>query len=584
MVNRNVFSTSRGKLAPKADTRNRAGGLAYKMSDKHALVQYAVTNTFNNTYYARAEELLSDVAEICAKVDSKFIAQTAVYSRTKGYMKDMPAYLTAQLVGRGEIDLVKKIFPMTIDNGTQLKKFAQIIRSGVVGRKSFGSATRNVIRSWLDDRQDDQLFRDAVGGDISLADLIKMVHPKPADKTRSAFYAYLLGKEYAFKNLPPIVQHYENFKKGKAEEVPDVSFQYLTSLDIDTSVWKQIARNAKWMMTRMNINTFVRHKVFEGKDGKELIDIVANRLMDREEIKRARAFPYQLFAAYKNTEEAPPKIQLALQEAMEIACENVEVFDGNVVVCPDVSGSMSSPVTGNRGSATSQIRCIDVAALVAAIYLRKNVHTRVIPFEGDVVNIRLNPKDSIMTTAEKLSAIGGGATECAAPLNLLNKEKAAVDLIIIVSDSESWVRSYSLWGGSRSATPLMEEFSQLQARNPKAKMVLIDIEANKDSQAPESNPAILNIGGWSDTVFDVMNKFVAGNLSDDHIVEEVENIFLGEEKEPRRVTKRLEHQRIEHCATPKKKAKRTLRSLIKKVVTKGKSKKTSKAKSRGKRK
>jgi len=574
VVNRNVFSTSRGKLAPKADTKNRAGGLAYKMSDKHALVQYAVTNTFNNTYYARAEELLDDVAEICAKVDSKFIAQTAVYSRTKGYMKDMPAYLTAQLVGRGEIDLVKKIFPTTIDNGTQLKKFAQIIRSGVVGRKSFGSATRNVIRSWLDDRRDDQLFRDAVGGDISLADLIKMVHPKPADKTRSAFYAYLLGKEYAFKNLPPIVQHYENFKKGKAEEVPDVSFQYLTSLDIDTAVWKQIARNAKWMMTRMNINTFMRHGVFEGKDGKELIDIVANRLMNREEIKRARAFPYQLFAAYQNTEEAPPKIQLALQEAMEIACENVEVFDGSVVVCPDVSGSMSSPVTGDRGSATSKIRCIDVAALVAAVYLRKNSHTRVIPFEGDVVSVRLNPKDSIMTTAEKLAAIGGGSTECAAPLQLLNREKAEVDLIIIVSDSGSWVRS-RYRGMGRDATPLMSEFSQLQARNPKVKMVLIDIEANKDSQAPDSDPAVLNIGGWSDTVFDVVNKFVAGNLSDDHIVEEVENVFLGAEKEPRRVTQRLEHK-----ATPKKKAKRTLRSLIRKVATGGKSKKTSKAKAK----
>ena len=56
----------------------------------------------------------------------------------------------------------------------------------------------------------------------------------------------------------------------------------------------------------------------------------------------------------------------ALQDAMEIAIENVPEIDGKVYVFPDVSGSMHSPVTGYRKGATSAVRCIDVAALVAA--------------------------------------------------------------------------------------------------------------------------------------------------------------------------------------------------------------------------
>jgi 60 kDa SS-A/Ro ribonucleoprotein len=54
----------------------------------------------------------------------------------------------------------------------------------------------------------------------------------------------------------------------------------------------------------------------------------------------------------------------ALQEAMEIAIENVPLIDGTVFLCPDVSGSMASPLTGHRAGATSAVRCIDVAALV----------------------------------------------------------------------------------------------------------------------------------------------------------------------------------------------------------------------------
>jgi 60 kDa SS-A/Ro ribonucleoprotein len=111
-------------------------------------------------------------------------------------------------------------------------------------------------------------------------------------------------------------------------------------------------------------------------------------------------------------------------------------------------------------------------------------------------------------------------------LSLLNREKAEVDLVIIVSDLESWVRTLgSAYWGNRSTT-VMHEWEPLRKRNPQAKIVLIDIEANKDSQAPESRADILNVGGWSDNVFEVINKFMEGNLASDHVVSEVESIDL----------------------------------------------------------
>src|SRR5690606_16731700 len=127
-------------------------------------------------------------------------------------------------------------------------------------------------------------------------------------------------------------------------------------------------------------------------------------------------------------QSVPERLREALQDAMETSIGNVPEIDGKVVICPDVSGSMQMAVTGYRKGATSRVRCIDVAALVAAAFLRKNREARVLPFEVNVVDIQLNPRDSVMTNATKLAKIGGGGTNCSAPLAKLNAEKAPPDL------------------------------------------------------------------------------------------------------------------------------------------------------------
>jgi len=134
MANKNLFK-SRGatKSVPKADTRNRAGGKAYKMSDKHALAQIAATNCFNGTYYASAGDnlKLAKVAALNLTGDPEFIAKVAVYSRTKGFMKDMPAFLAVVLADLNPV-LFRQVFRRVIDNGKMLRNFCQMARSGAV--------------------------------------------------------------------------------------------------------------------------------------------------------------------------------------------------------------------------------------------------------------------------------------------------------------------------------------------------------------------------------------------------------------------------------------------------------------------
>ena len=198
---------------------------------------------------------------------------------------------------------------------------------------------------------------------------------------------------------------------------------------------------------------------------------------------------------------------------------DIEVH-GQVVVCPDVSGLMSSPVTGHRGSATSAVRCIDVAALVAAAFCAKNPHAQVLPFEQSVVRVELNPRDSVMTNAARLAAIGGGGTNVSAPLALLNKQHAPVDLVVIVSDNESWVDARRHGG-----TETMRQWAGIKARCPQARLVCIDIQPNGTTQAAE-RADVMNVGGFSDAVFSAVAQFAGGTLDANHWVGEIEKIAL----------------------------------------------------------
>ena len=522
MANRKLFKSLVGKLIPAANAFNEEHAPAYALSPKQQLAQYVATGCLNRTFYAGAEQQLSKVMELCAEIDAEFIARTAVFCRERGFMKDMPALLCAVLSVKDRA-LLNLVFPRVINNGKMLRNFVQIMRSGVVGRKSLGTAPKRLVREWLDARDPAALFTANVGQDPSLTDIVKMVHPKPSDATREALFGYFIGRDYAADALPEVVRHFEAFKNGapgEKGEVPDVPFQMLTALDLGTEEWTAIARRAPWQMTRMNLNTFARHGVFEQPGMSELI---AERLRDPAKIAKARVFPYQLMVAYTMATangDIPKEVCDALQDAMEIAIANVPVIEGDVFICPDVSGSMSSPVTGYRKGATTAVRCIDVAGVVAAAVMRKNPRAEVLPFEHEVVKVQLNGRDSVMTNASRLASVGGGGTNCSAPLALLNRRKAKGDLVIFVSDNESWVDA-----GRGRGTATMREWNVFKQRNPGARLACIDVQPYGTVQAAERED-ILNVGGFSDQVFDVISTFARGELNADHWTGVIEAVAL----------------------------------------------------------
>ena len=513
MALRDLFPSGRGELRA-TDTRNRAGGTAYALSPKEALAQLAATSTLGGAFYSSAEAQLIEVIERARTLDDRFIAQVALYARETGRMKDLPALLAAILASRGS-EFLSKVFPRVIDNPRQLRTFVQIVRSGVTGRRSFGSRPKRLIAEWLDRCSDAQLVRGSHGQSPSLADIVKMVHPKPSTESRAALYSFLIGGTPERASLPDLARELAEFRAGERAELPDVPLPLLSGFELTTAHWIDIADRAPYQTTRMQLNSFLRHGVF---DDPQMVEKISERLKDRAAIERSGVQPYQIMVGLQNLAPGmPPSIQHALEDALELSVENVPAWPGRVAVCVDVSGSMHAPITGHRKGGTSAVRCVDVAALIAATVVRQTAEAEIVPFAWDVHEVLIRRHDSIATTAERLAALCGGGTDCSAALRFLNRRKSRATLVVYVSDNESWLDAREGESG------VMREWARYQKRVPDARLVCLDVQPYTDTPA-YTRDDILNLGGFSDAVFGRIDEFARAEGSPATWVETIEAI------------------------------------------------------------
>lgn len=541
---------SSGPKTRETDTTNEAGGTAYAMDTKHAIAQFAVTGCFNNTYYsdgkAQLNQIKEKISELPATIETfKFIARLAIYSRHSAFMKDMPAYLVATLCNykiqvpaadKGSTgyeyhvtsktetkEIISKVFNKVINNGKMLRNFVQIIRSGATGRKSLGTFPKRLVKEWIQNRSGETLFRNSIGNDPSMLEIIKMVRPKHEE---NEVIKYLVGHnltEDDMAKLPRNITHYEAFKQylklsseqrdayGKME-LPKVDFQFLTSLKLEPEHWKSLASNATWQQTRINLNTFNRHNVFNEPD---LIKEVAEKLKHPDAIKKAKAMPYQLLAASKATSSFPIPIKDALEDALYTSLQNAPTLEGETHIFVDGSGSMTSSATGGYNSTIS---CADVATLFAIGLLKANPGAKIYSCDRRAYPCEVYHRDSLATIHSKImDAHGHGGTDTSECFKYLTTHKIKADNVVIISDGQSWAH-YP--GG---LTPMQAFDKYRHIRNRKVKLLAINIQPYTSMQF-DYDPSILHVGGFNDSVFLVAEKFF--NSSTSNFIQAIEEVEL----------------------------------------------------------
>jgi 60 kDa SS-A/Ro ribonucleoprotein len=511
-MNKNVFA--RAEMHP-INTKNESGGGAYSMKDKTAIAQLAFTGCFRGSFYSDPKEQLDKARAILQNInDDEYIAKVAIAAHKTGFMKDMPAFLVAWLSKNGSTKVHDAAFRQVIDSGKMLRNYCQVIRSGVIGRKSFGSHPKEMVNQWLN-KNANYVFGQSIGNDPSFSDIIKMTHPFPVDSEHDALFGYLLDGDKCSKGpMPSLVQEFEAFKKGSSF-VPKMDFRFLTGVQVSDEVWKEIAKKASWQQTRMNLNTFKRHNVFNDP---KMVDLIAARLRDKELISKARLMPYQAYIAFQSVQDVPRQITEALQDALDFSVSNAPEM-GTIAICIDRSGSMGSPITGYSGSATSVVSCAMAACLLGLGILYSNKDSDVFTFADNATKESFNLRDSISTNVSKIHFASGG-TNISSALSMVHAQNKKYDAVVLISDNQSW-RDYkgdgtAGWFGDNSssnvnigteASPSYKIFRKIKRMSPKCKMINVDIQPYATSQMPEVKDVLL-VGGFNDSVFSCIDSFI----------------------------------------------------------------------------
>ena len=429
-------------------------------------------------------------------------------------MKDMPAVLLASLAGSNRIsarEALKAAFPLVIDNGKMVRNFVQAIRSGQFGRRGLGTSVKKLVAGFVRSRSPVQLLKDSIGNDPSLVDVIRLAHPRPVNEEQNAAFKFFLGLNPE-EGLHPVYKDLRAVVQGQPVRInPMIPWELLVSCKLTDGQWKEIARMMGWHALRMNLNTLQRHGVLQDA---EMVEMVAGRLGDPEELGKARVMPYQIMTAYQNLgDEVPTAIRSALHRALDAAVPRKLKLPGLTALCVDVSGSMSSPVTGHRKGATTKTKCVDVAALIAGVICKSNPDAMVVPFDTQAHPFRYVPEDSVLTNAQRLAEYGGGGTACVVALQeILTRCRSGKspwpETIIYVSDNQSWADFDTQRGwGTRTMELFLAHFPQ------KTRLVLIDLQPYTTTQASSMPGRVLNVGGFNDSVFEVIRAFTEGKKS-----------------------------------------------------------------------
>ena len=300
----------------------------------------------------------------------------------------------------------------------------------------------------------------------------------------------------------PVRPLYDNIIAGTLP-VPETWETYISVNGSTKENWSYILDKMGYMAIVRNLRNLIKH----GVDENDIVDI----LTDRERVKRSKMFPFQFYSAYRAIEnmEKSGKIMGGLSVAMDMSAENFPMLGGNTAIFCDNSGSM-------RGSIhpKSTITHADIGNMFGAMLAARSFSSVVCAFGSEVVYANVNPRDSILTNAEKIRKAGeraGGATYTGKCIEYLKDTNAT--RIVFFTDEQGY--------GRPDCYTAIKDYRKKHESDPY--VFTFDLAHYGTTQFPEREPRHATVGGWSDTILKFIPLFESDRTT---LVSEVENVSL----------------------------------------------------------
>jgi hypothetical protein len=477
-----LFGARAGRAGAAAPVRNLAGGPAHAHTPRYAVATLVLSSMLGDRFYTSGSQDAAMVGTLVRELakggDALFAAKAALYARHEIGLRSV-THVVAGEIGR------------VVQGAAWGKRFYErIVRRPddaceIVGYSlaTYGKTLPNAMKRGIAKalvRFDAHQLAKWRGRShaVSLVDVVNLCHPKGPEGSALAqlVKGTIAGPDTWERALT---------KAGVAAKAAEASSDEPPA-DVEAlkgAEWQRLVTERKlgYLATLRNLRNLVTQ-------APQALDAACALITDERAVRTSLVFPFQLAAAADALREVDaPEAQRALaavSAAVDLSLANVPDLPGRTLIALDDSGSMTS----GRGPK----RPIDIAALFAAVLLKRLKGAELLCFSDDARYRTVDVTASVLALAGEIKAKTKSAgTNFHAIFEKAGKR--AYDRIVLLSDMQGWMGVGTPDGA----------FDAYRARSGCDPFVYsFDLNGHGTTQLAGSK--VCTLAGWSDKVFDVM--------------------------------------------------------------------------------
>ena len=526
---------------------NVMGENAYQLSAKEELVSTCMTTFLSGDHYYETEkEVVNRIVNKLNEVDPLFAAKLALYVRNEGNLRSVSHLIAATIAKRASgtewskrfynkivvrpDDMSEILSAYAVQNKMDLKKIRKIPNAI---KKGFKTALER-----LDAYQIDKYKMNS--RQVKMLDLVNLFHPKGTQRNQQAYHNLVNGESLAGLYASKVLEK-EMTKAGQKTQGKSVQEKEAAKKE----AIENVLSNVKGMPI-MNLLRNLRNIILYAPKS---VDDACAQLTNETAVLNSRLLPFRFATAYEEIEKMSfsdkksdtsiafeedynnqtitatefaklkEKVLDAIEDALQISCQNIPELEGNTAILIDHSGSVRGDGGGSsRVSAFSKTTTAMIGNLFGSMmaYRQKNVYIGL--FGDRLIPVKVDRSQRLLDFNKKSFDKGancGGGTEQGIYdfFRQAVREKKKIDNIIVFSDcqigssgSTSW---YGTSGTERSAT-FQDLIKQFRKINPLCNIIVVDIHNTRGNNVFYKPERVLNIAGWSANIFDVIKSNTKG--------------------------------------------------------------------------
>lgn len=413
------------------------------------LYDVAVTSMFGkDTFYetndARLERLSVAVDATVKKGNLDFIANTIIHARTTMNIRSMPVamvvlFANSLRTNNTSYPLLRTLVRDVIQRADQITDMVSFALSVFGTKNKIPLAVRRGIADAFNKFNEYTFAKYNRNNGIKFTDVMRIVHPKPANETMSTIFDKLMNecrpddlKTSAGTLQVPYTWETQLSEAGKTGRSK-------------TEVWSELVGSSQ--MGYMALIRNIRNMLEAGVDEK-VIAKVCERLANPEQVRKSKMLPFQFMNAFTAIDSAfgsiktDHKVMLkkAVTTAMDASLENLPRLGDNIWIIVDVSLSMRGGYSYSANKSSTTMTPIQTATIFAAALAKANADAKnvvITMFSNDAKNVRADVNLSVMDAALKLQAkVNGGGTNLAAALQMAPSLGFKPDTVVLFSDMQ----------------------------------------------------------------------------------------------------------------------------------------------------